>query len=133
MAASSLVTVAVPSSRRFSLLPSPRPVYPHHGSRLASLCPLFLFSSPGVTWDSIAGLEYVKQTLQETVILPNLRPDLFTGLRAPAKGVLLYGPPGKDATVVWMSRRRGVVVLRQIVRSGPPSSCEKAVSLSTVQ
>lgn len=33
-----------------------------------------------------AGLDLVKQTLNEAVILPNLRPDIFTGLRAPPKG-----------------------------------------------
>lgn len=56
--------------------------------------------SPGVGWSDIAGLAFAKQTLQEAVILPNLRPDLFTGLRAPPKGVLLYGPPGTGKTLL---------------------------------
>lgn len=59
-----------------------------------------LDASPNVHWDDIAGLAFAKQTLQEAVILPNLRPDLFVGLRSPTKGVLLYGPPGTGKTLL---------------------------------
>lgn len=43
----------------------------------------------GSDWDSIAGLEYAKKILQEAVVLPILRPDIFIGLRQPPRGVLL--------------------------------------------
>lgn len=41
-------------------------------------------------WDDIAGLDDVKQSLQESAILPLVRPDLFTGLRRP-QNILLWG------------------------------------------
>ncbi|KAJ3005236.1 hypothetical protein HKX48_000798 [Thoreauomyces humboldtii] len=53
-----------------------------------------------VTWDDIAGLKLAKATIKETVVFPMLRPDIFQGLRAPAKGVLLFGPPGTGKTLI---------------------------------
>ncbi len=50
--------------------------------------------SPNVKWVDIAGLDFAKQSVQEIVVWPMLRPDIFTGLRGPPKGLLLFGPPG---------------------------------------
>jgi len=51
-------------------------------------------SGENVAFDDIAGLEHVKVTVNEMVILPMKCPDLFTGLCATQKGLLLFGPPG---------------------------------------
>ncbi|KAL1309617.1 ATPase family AAA domain-containing protein 1 isoform X2 [Arachis ipaensis] len=55
-----------------------------------------------VEFDSIGGLETIKQALFELVILPLKRPDLFSygKLLGPQKGVLLYGPPGTGKTML---------------------------------
>ncbi|KAJ3046297.1 hypothetical protein HDV00_000111 [Rhizophlyctis rosea] len=55
---------------------------------------------PEVGWEDIAGLEHAKSTIQEIVVWPMLRPDIFTGLRAPPKGLLLFGPPGTGKTLI---------------------------------
>lgn len=55
---------------------------------------------PQVRWDEVAGLEFQKSTIMELVIWPLKRPDLFRGVRAMGKGLLLFGPPGTGKTMI---------------------------------
>ena len=54
----------------------------------------------GASWDQIAALHDAKRLLRECCVMPLLMPDLFTGLREPWKGVLLFGPPGTGKTLL---------------------------------
>ncbi|KAL0659900.1 hypothetical protein Bca4012_080485 [Brassica carinata] len=55
----------------------------------------------GVTFADIGSLDETKESLQELVMLPLRRPDLFKGgLLKPCRGILLFGPPGTGKTMM---------------------------------
>lgn len=56
----------------------------------------------GVKFDDIGALEEVKRALNDLVILPMRRPELFShgNLLRPCKGILLFGPPGTGKTLL---------------------------------
>ena len=58
-----------------------------------------------ISWSDISGLEFAKKTIKEIVVWPMLRPDIFTGLRGPPKGVLLFGPPGNEYFILYSDYR----------------------------
>ncbi|XP_044485331.1 putative cell division cycle ATPase [Mangifera indica] len=54
-----------------------------------------------VTFADIGALDETKESLQELVMLPLRRPDLFKGgLLKPCRGILLFGPPGTGKTML---------------------------------
>jgi transitional endoplasmic reticulum ATPase len=56
---------------------------------------------PDVHWSDVAGLEPLRARLEQAVLLPLARPDLFAALGVrPPRGVLLYGRPGTGKTLL---------------------------------
>lgn len=53
-----------------------------------------------LTMANVSGHAKLKQDLEESVVWPHRRPDIFSSLRQPPQGILLYGPPGNGKTMV---------------------------------
>ncbi|OLS31934.1 MAG: VCP-like ATPase [Candidatus Heimdallarchaeota archaeon AB_125] len=66
----------------------------------SAISDIIVTEKPNITLNEIAGLENAKQTLREAIVLPLMRPDLFSGARRPWKGILLFGPPGCGKTLL---------------------------------
>ncbi len=66
----------------------------------SAISDIIVTEKPNITLNDIAGLETAKQTLREAIVLPLMRPDLFSGARRPWKGILLFGPPGCGKTLL---------------------------------
>jgi SpoVK/Ycf46/Vps4 family AAA+-type ATPase len=59
---------------------------------------LVLVEKPDVKWDDIANLHDAKRSIEEAIIYPAKRPDLFP-LGWP-RGILFFGPPGCGKTLL---------------------------------
>ncbi|CAJ0578307.1 unnamed protein product, partial [Mesorhabditis spiculigera] len=61
----------------------------------------FILEVPNVRFANIGGNEELKSEIQQAVIWPQTRPELFAafGIEPPA-GILLYGPPGCSKTLI---------------------------------
>ncbi|MBO0888046.1 AAA family ATPase [Candidatus Bathyarchaeota archaeon] len=57
-----------------------------------------LTEKPDISWDDIAGLERPKRAIEESIVFPVRRPDLFP-LGWP-RGILFFGPPGCGKTLL---------------------------------
>ncbi|KAJ1264285.1 hypothetical protein BS78_09G251600 [Paspalum vaginatum] len=82
-------------------LPPPKPEIPDNEFEKRIRPEVIPASDIGVTFDDIGALADIKESLQELVMLPLRRPDLFKGgLLKPCRGILLFGPPGTGKTML---------------------------------
>ncbi|XP_062180819.1 peroxisomal ATPase PEX6-like [Phragmites australis] len=81
--------------------PPPKPEIPDNEFEKRIRPEVIPASEIGVTFDDIGALADIKESLQELVMLPLRRPDLFKGgLLKPCRGILLFGPPGTGKTML---------------------------------
>jgi len=59
-----------------------------------------LDNTPKLSWSDISGLEAPKAKIIEMIVWPFSNPEIFTGIRAPPRGLLLFGPPGTGKTMI---------------------------------
>lgn len=61
----------------------------------------FYVEPPNIKWDDVGGLDKEKNILKDNILTPILSPEKFTkmGIK-PAKGALLFGPPGCGKTLL---------------------------------
>jgi len=93
--------------RRQLGLPPAKRVRPSNEKKSSHMEPMYqrieeeiVDKSPGVKFSDVKGLRDIKQALFETIIMPTSRPDIFTGIRAPPRGLLFFGPPGNGKTMI---------------------------------
>ncbi|CAI8010085.1 Katanin p60 ATPase-containing subunit A-like 2 [Geodia barretti] len=67
--------------------------------------------NPNVHWDDIIGLDAAKRLVKEAVVYPIKYPQLFTGILAPWKGLLLYGPPGSLQSLYTYARNTSMPIV----------------------
>lgn len=70
----------------------------HQPRQPAKLDQLILTEKPNVKWNEIANLHDAKKAIEESIVFPVKRPDLFP-LGWP-RGILFFGPPGCGKTLL---------------------------------
>mmetsp|Transcript_39294 Transcript_39294/g.78508 ORF Transcript_39294/g.78508 Transcript_39294/m.78508 type:complete len:1413 (-) Transcript_39294:686-4924(-) len=69
---------------------------PHFEAVLA----MRLVTTNHVSWNDVVGVDNIRKHIEDSVVWPLRRPDLYTGLTKAPKGMLLFGPPGTGKTMV---------------------------------
>jgi SpoVK/Ycf46/Vps4 family AAA+-type ATPase len=59
---------------------------------------MILRNKPSVKWGDVVGLDDAKNAIEDSIIFPSRRPDLF--LTGWPRGILLFGPPGCGKTLL---------------------------------
>ena len=70
----------------------------HTSKHPARLEQLVLTEKPDVKWNEIANLRDAKKAIEESIVFPVKRPDLFP--LGWARGILFFGPPGCGKTLL---------------------------------